>query len=169
MRKYCVVYQSIRRTDWSGKEPESRPRYRAQVHFFCTLSATWTIFYCDFKALRNIPASITFMHPASRRSRAQWTRRDASPSAAPGLRVQGLRPAVRAGFGRMVCRSGGYFLSAQAVVMPLCRSSASTLGSRPRKALKDSSAGRLPPTARTSSRKRPPLLLSSTPFSSNRL
>src|SRR5690606_11930352 len=48
-----------------------------------------------------------------------------------------------------------------AATMPLWRSSASTLGSRPRKALKDSMAGRLPPTARISRQKRSPVTGSS--------
>src|SRR6185503_17720510 len=51
-------------------------------------------------------------------------------------------------------------------VMPLWRSRASTLGSRPRKARNDSAAGRLPPTASTSSRKRAPTFASRMPFSS---
>src|SRR5204862_6074901 len=54
----------------------------------------------------------------------------------------------------------------QAGIMPLWRSSASTLGSRPRNARNDSAAGLLPPTARISSRKRSPLLRSRTPCSS---
>ena len=42
----------------------------------------------------------------------------------------------------------------QIPVMPLCRKSASILGSRPRKAVNDSSAERLPPTPRISLQKR---------------
>src|SRR5205085_11162472 len=52
-----------------------------------------------------------------------------------------------------------------AAIIPLCLSSASTFGSRPRKARNDSAAGRLPPTARISSRKRSPATGFSTPFS----
>lgn len=43
-----------------------------------------------------------------------------------------------------------------AVAIPLWRNSASVVGSRPRNAINDSSAGRLPPTARISFRKRAP-------------
>lgn len=51
--------------------------------------------------------------------------------------------------------------------MPLCRSSASMLGSRPRKARKFSAAGRLPPRLRISARKRWPVAAScSSPASS---
>src|SRR5262249_32772208 len=53
-----------------------------------------------------------------------------------------------------------------AAIIPLCLSRASTRGSRPRKARNDSAAGRLPPTARISSRKRAPVFSSRTPFSS---
>src|SRR5262249_43740201 len=56
-----------------------------------------------------------------------------------------------------------------AAIMPLCLSSASTLGSRPRNARNDSAAGRLPPTARISSRKRAPALASRIPLSSKKL
>ena len=51
--------------------------------------------------------------------------------------------------------------------MPLWRSSASRLGSRPRKALKFSSALRLPPRERISSRKRAPVSASRSGASSN--
>src|SRR6185312_6017000 len=54
-------------------------------------------------------------------------------------------------------------------VMALCRRSASIWGGRPRKATNDSSAGRLPPLASTSSRKRDPVAGDRMPVSSNRL
>src|SRR6185436_814388 len=54
-------------------------------------------------------------------------------------------------------------------IMPLCLSRASTFGSRPRKARNESAAGRLPPTARISSRNLLPAAGLSTPCSSNRL
>src|SRR5207237_8661679 len=56
-----------------------------------------------------------------------------------------------------------------ALPISLCLSSASTRGSRPRKARNDSAAGRLPPTARISSRNFLPDRASSTPFSSKKL
>src|SRR5690606_4752904 len=46
--------------------------------------------------------------------------------------------------------------------IPLWRNRASALGSRPRKALNDSAAGRLPPTERISRQKRSPVAGSST-------
>ena len=53
--------------------------------------------------------------------------------------------------------------SRQAALMPLWRSNASIRGARPRKAAKDSAAGREPPTASTSRRKRAPVSGSSVP------
>jgi len=88
-----------------------------------------------------------------------------------------IDPAVdrRLGNGTRACKPGRQrerrraeaAWSHAASAMPWWRSSASSEGLRPRKATKESMAGRLPPTPRTSSRKRAPVRALSTPSSSN--
>ena len=94
-------------------------------------------------------------------------RTDASGSLAAGPHGPAL---IRTRPARMVPEAPLYFgacAQASAVsTMPECRNSASICGSRPRKARNDSSAGRLPPTARISSQKRRPMSALAPPASS---
>src|SRR6266480_4548459 len=84
-----------------------------------------------------------------------------------------VRPAIellrrRGARGQRESEDNADALEDHAEIIPLCLSSASTRGSRPRKARNDSAAGRLPPTARISSRNFWPDRASSTPFSSKK-